>query len=549
MPVPLHVERHALRVRDRFHGRRRNRLLEGPGRGTHPIPTNTSASAAIGCARATAATSCASRTSSRRRCSSIVCSSWPWITRRRGGLSERRARRAAAPVALTVTRAPRPPVAATTSTATTCSTVRRDRSRVSGRFALLTFEGMRRLTRSTLDLGARPRAVLLLTGWTDYAFSTDNVAAHQRGLALRRRRSKVRTRSGAWRTVMADIGIPVGRPQTRRRRPAGSSGSAMREVRIVTNMRIYWDQILVDRGGSGRLDALTRAGSVRRRSRAGAASRPKYRPTAGSRSATTIKRDSHDSPWKTMTGTLHARRRRAELLRRVDDMFVDRASRRRDRLVVRRAALPPLAAGWTRTFLLYADGYSKEMDITSASPDTVAPLPFHGDDRYPYGADERYRLDDERYTRISRALQHARSFRTRVDRARSTLPGCGQSDDFAMSTFDTPPPPARPTCPTRSTARQMRGEHRPHAVDDRLGGRRQRAVPAGAPRGVPGVRARGAGLSDRRRAARQAGRADSQRAHRSARSARRASTASTSRADRCSRSTRDGPASSSTRPA
>ena len=32
--------------------------------------------------------------------------------------------------------------------------------------------------------------------------------------------------------------------------------------------------------------------------------------------------------------------------------------------------LPPLPDGWTRTFLLLADGFSKEMDINSASPDT-----------------------------------------------------------------------------------------------------------------------------------------------------------------------------------
>ena len=44
------------------------------------------------------------------------------------------------------------------------------------------------------------------------------------------------------------------------------------------------------------------------------------------------------------------------------------------------AAPRPLPDGWTRTFLLLADGFSKEMDINSASPDTVEPLPFHGDD-------------------------------------------------------------------------------------------------------------------------------------------------------------------------
>ena len=53
-------------------------------------------------------------------------------------------------------------------------------------------------------------------------------------------------------------------------------------------------------------------------------------------------------------------------------------------------ALPPLAPGWTRTFLLYANGYSKEMNLDSASPDTVGPLPFHAMTKYPYGSDEHY---------------------------------------------------------------------------------------------------------------------------------------------------------------
>jgi len=49
-----------------------------------------------------------------------------------------------------------------------------------------------------------------------------------------------------------------------------------------------------------------------------------------------------------------------------------------------------LRAGWTRTFLLYAHGYSKEMNPRSASPDTVAPLPFRAMTKYPYGPDEHY---------------------------------------------------------------------------------------------------------------------------------------------------------------
>ena len=70
----------------------------------------------------------------------------------------------------------------------------------------------------TLDLGAAPAGdaatLLLLTGWTDYAFSTDNVAAHQAGLALEPPALEVRDGNGRWQTAIVEIGIPVGRPQT-----------------------------------------------------------------------------------------------------------------------------------------------------------------------------------------------------------------------------------------------------------------------------------------------------------------------------------------------
>ena len=77
-----------------------------------------------------------------------------------------------------------------------------------------------------------------------------------------------------------------------------------------------------------------------------------------------------------------------QLLARTDDMFV--VSRPGDEIALSFDAtrLPALPAGWKRTFLLYADGFSKEMDINSASPDQVVPLPFHGMSGYPYSAKE-----------------------------------------------------------------------------------------------------------------------------------------------------------------
>jgi tetratricopeptide (TPR) repeat protein len=255
----------------------------------------------------------------------------------------------------------------------------------------------------TLDLGApsEGRTLLLLTGWTDYAFSSDNVAASQSGMTLEAPALQVRDARGEWRTVMENVGVPVGRPQTVTVDLTGKFLSERREVRIVTNMRIYWDQILVDTSDGEfpvRVDRLEPA-------------RADLRWRGYSREVTSDGREpfgydysrvSATSPWKVLPGRYTREGDVRELLGAADDMFV--VSRTGDEIALSfdAASLPALPEGWTRTFLLYAEGYSKEMDINSASPDQVAPLPFRGMGDYPYAAAAAPPLTPERRAYLDR---------------------------------------------------------------------------------------------------------------------------------------------------
>ena len=261
-----------------------------------------------------------------------------------------------------------------------------------------------------LDLGpeAGDDTVLLLTGWTDYAFSSDNVAARQAGLSLQPPRLETENAAGVWKVAVADVGIPVGRPQTLVVPMAGRWSGPSRRVRIVTNMRVYWDQARVGTTAALPLEPVrlepARA-DLGERGFSAPLSRNGRDPFSYD-----YERVSVVSPWKALPGRYTRPGDVLELLTATDDIFV--VSPPGDEVAVSfdAAALPPAPAGWTRTFLLFADGFSKEMDIHSASPDVLGPLPYHGMPAYPYAPPFQYPMTPARAAWLER-------YNTRVVRA------------------------------------------------------------------------------------------------------------------------------------
>jgi tetratricopeptide (TPR) repeat protein len=246
------------------------------------------------------------------------------------------------------------------------------------------------------------KTVLLMTGWTDYAFSSDNVAAAQAGRAMQPPVIQVKDQQGVWRDTDALAGIPVGRPQTVTVDLTGKFLSASREVRIVTNMRVYYDQILVETGGGDFPVQVNELAPVV----ADLRWRGFSAETRGAGAAQPIGYDydkvSPDGPWKTMPGRYTREGEVNELLAQSDDLFVISRPGDELRLSFDANGLPPLPAGWKRTFLLYADGFSKELDINSATPATLGPLPFHGMSKYPYSRPETYPLTPAREAAMER---------------------------------------------------------------------------------------------------------------------------------------------------
>ena len=319
------------------------------------------------------------------------------------------------PLALTATRGARPPARATDEHGhDVLPLLTHVDRRYPDDYAVLPIRGYAAPHHVTLDLGPAAGTgrgevlgvVLLLTGWTDYAFSNDNVAAFQQGLAMAPPSLQVRDAAGAWRTAISEIGFPVGRPQTIVVHVRGEWLTSSREVRLATNMRVYWDQILVDTSGGAfptrvtRVDALS--ADLRWRGFSAEAT-PDGREPFGYDYA----RVSASAPWKVLAGRYTREGDVRPLLAAEDDMYV--VSRPGDELSVAfdERALPALPSGWTRTLLLYAHGWSKEMNPRSAAPDAVGPLPFRAMSGYPYGPAEHYPR-----TRLHREYQE--KYNTRV---------------------------------------------------------------------------------------------------------------------------------------
>lgn len=243
----------------------------------------------------------------------------------------------------------------------------------------------------TIDLGLEPqepRAALLLTGWTDYAFSSDMVAAHQAGLAFRLPSLQIKDASGKWVTAMPEIGLPVGRPQTVAVDLTPFIARGVHEVRIATTLRVYWDQIQIAAAPVvpfSRHDVEASVADLEWRGFSEEVSSDGREPFGYDYS-----RVSHDAPWKLMPGRYTREGDVRALLSAIDDKFVIGAPGDEIALSFDAAAVPQPPPGWTTTFFLFVDGFSKEMNLHSGSPDRVEPLPFHAMSGYPYAPPEHY---------------------------------------------------------------------------------------------------------------------------------------------------------------
>ena len=227
------------------------------------------------------------------------------------------------------------------------------------------------------------RLVLYLYSWIEYTYSHVNYAAYQAGLAMKPPSIEVPDGKGGWRVAVAEAGFPAGLP-----RMMTLDITALREygrMRIRTNMEVYWDQIFVGEDVSGPQITSHELHPVVAELRYLGYPR-EYSPDGANPTLYDYDRVDQGLPFKNLTGHFTRFGDVRDLLRTVDDQFVIMGRAEEIELEFDASALPALRDGWSRTLVLHTDGYCKDMDLYTAEPDAVEPLPYHAMENYPPAA-------------------------------------------------------------------------------------------------------------------------------------------------------------------
>jgi Flp pilus assembly protein TadD len=261
-------------------------------------------------------------------------------------------------------------------------------------FEGLPFTGFAKLHWIELDLGtwdpAKPLR-LLLDGYTDYFTATSMYAADQAGIKVVAPYVEAQD-CGNWVRVVEDMGFPAGLARTMVTELSGKIPAGTRRIRIVTNLKIYWDRIRIDQTP---LLAGIRVSEVPLATAelAFLGYPQEIRLHPASDTVYSYSRRSPTGPYARAAGNYTRYGDVEDLLRVSDDKFAVFSSGEGVKLEFDPAGLPKPPPGWVRDYFFYADGFEKDLDFYAADAFTVEPLPKHGLIAYPYPESNAYPMD------------------------------------------------------------------------------------------------------------------------------------------------------------
>ena len=265
-----------------------------------------------------------------------------------------------------------------------------------GDFTKLPYDGFAKLHSLELELGSVQNGAplrLLLTGYVEYFSATSLYSAWQAGVTPISPYVEAQLPNGQWQRIDKEMGFPAGLERTIAVDLSGILPAGSHRIRIVTNLQIYWDQILIDDGPNDK--SMARETEIPL-AHAGLRFHGYPRQIDGTSPGDL----SYNYDEVSLTGPFQRQRGSytkfgdvTPLLTGIDNQFAIFGSGEEIGAEFDATALPALPPHWKRDYFFYANGYVKDMDFYDASPFTVSQLPFHEMSTYPYPVGESYPED------------------------------------------------------------------------------------------------------------------------------------------------------------
>jgi len=267
---------------------------------------------------------------------------------------------------------------------------RRDHKFASG-FTPTPYDGFADLHTLTLDLGevnANRPLKLLMTGYVNYFSATSLYAAWQAAIKPISPYVEAQLADGSWERIPGEAGFPAGLERTIVVDLSGKLPAGTQRIRLVSNLEIYWDHVLID----NRADGETRTTEVPL-----ALATEHFRGYPQQIEGASPGDLDYDYDRVSLTGPFQHQRGNytrygdvTALVKGIDDRYAIFGSGEEIAAEFDATKLPALPAHWKRDYFFYANGFVKDMDWWDASPFTVAQLPFHRMSQYPYPKPEEY---------------------------------------------------------------------------------------------------------------------------------------------------------------
>jgi hypothetical protein len=251
---------------------------------------------------------------------------------------------------------------------------KRDRKYVTD-FEGLPFTGFAKLHWIELELGrwdaAKPLR-LIIDGYTDYFTATSMYAADQAGIKVIAPYVEALDAHNKWVRVLEDMGFPAGLERTMVTDLTDKLPAGTRRIRIVSNLKIYWDAIRIDQTPDAREIHTAEVPPPKLRSNFGYPRDLALLPASDTVYSFTNRsirflEGAREGNYISATAT-------CSIVCAVDDRFVVSVPARASSWISIRP-MPALPAGWVRDYFFYANGFEKiRFPLRYGFSRTLAPL-------------------------------------------------------------------------------------------------------------------------------------------------------------------------------